>query len=138
LFARVIAFVGDNDARLLFARRQANFVEIARGRLERRRQRGRVALVGRMDRRRHHDAGVEIDRMLGLVGEMRRSVLHLGDPGVRVGRTFPVGVRKRLAFALAVETRQILGSGRIDAALLRHARQHLAIALTTVASHDGA
>ena len=48
-----------------------------------------------MDRRGHDDAGVEIDRVLRLVGQMRRSVLHLGDPGVRVGRTLPVGVRQR-------------------------------------------
>ena len=69
---------------------------------------------------------------------MRRSVLHLGDPGVRVGRAFPVGVRQRLALALAVEARQVLGARRLDPALFRHPRQHRAIALAAVAPHDRA
>ena len=64
----------------------------------------RIAFVGRMDRRGHDDAGVEVDRVLRLVGQMRRSVLHLGDPGVTVGRALPVGVRQRLALALPVES----------------------------------
>ena len=76
--------------------------------------------------------------MLRLVGQMRRSVLHLGDPGVRVGRTLPVGVRQPLALALAVEARQVLGRRRLNPALLRHPRQHRAIALAAVAPHDRA
>ena len=91
-----------------------------------------------MDRRRHDDAGVEIDRVLRLVSQMRRSVLHLGDPGIRVGRALPVGVRQRLALALAVEARQVLGRRRLNPALLRHPRQHRAIALAAVAPHDRA
>ena len=91
-----------------------------------------------MDRRGHDDARVEIDRVLRLVGQMRRSVLHLGDPGVRVGRVFPVGVRQRLALALAVEARQVFGRRRLDPALVRHPRQHLAIALAIVAANDRA
>jgi hypothetical protein len=86
-----------------------------------------------MDRRRHDHAGDEIDRVLRLVGQMRRSVLHLGDLGVRVGRALPVGVRQRLAFALAVKARRILSRRCFDAALLRHPRQHLAVALAGVA-----
>ena len=69
---------------------------------------------------------------------MRRCVLHLGDPGVTVGRALPVGVRQRLALALPVEARQVLGARRIDAALFRHPRQHRAIALAAVAPHDRA
>ena len=69
---------------------------------------------------------------------MRRTVLHLGDPGVRVGRAFPVGVRQRLALALAVEARQVLGARRLDPALLRHPRQHRAVALACVAANDRA
>ena len=91
-----------------------------------------------MDRRGHDDAGVEVDRVLRLVGQMRRSVLHLGDPGVTVGRALPVGVRQRLALALPVEARQVLGARRVDAALFRHPRQHRAIALAAVAPHDRA
>ena len=91
-----------------------------------------------MDLRDHDDAG-EVDRVLRLVGQMRRSVLHLGDPGVTVGRALPVGVRQRLALALpVVEARQVLGARRVDAALFRHPRQHRAIALAAVAPHDRA
>jgi hypothetical protein len=72
--------------------------------------------LGGMDRRRHHDAGVEIDRALRFVGQMRRPVLHPGDLRLGVGRALPIGVRQRLALALAVEARQVLGARR-DAAL---------------------
>ena len=76
--------------------------------------------------------------MLGLVGQMRRPVLHPGDLRLRVGRALPVGVRQRLALALAVEARQVFGARRGDPALFRHPRQHLAIALAVVAPHDRA
>ena len=91
-----------------------------------------------MDRRRHHDAGVEIDRVLRFVGQMRRPVLHPGDLRLGVGRALPIRVRQRLALALAVEARQVLGARRVDPALFRHPRQHLAIALAVVAPHDRA
>src|SRR5271166_1590964 len=136
--ARMIALVGDQHAGLVLARREADLAEIARSDFEGRRKRRRVAFVGRMDRRRHHDAGVEIDRVLGLVGQMRRPILHPGDLRLGVGRALPVRVRQRLALALAVEARQILGAGRVDPALFRHPRQHLAIALAVVAPHDRA
>ncbi len=99
LFARVIPLVGDHDAGRILARRQSDRVEVARGGVQRRRKRRRIAFVGRMDRRGHDDAGVEVDRVLRLAGQMRRFVLHLGDPGVRVGRALPVGVRQHLAVA---------------------------------------
>ena len=75
----MIALVGDHDAGRILARRQSDRVEVARGGVQRRRKRRRIAFVGRMDRRRGDDAGVEIDRVLRLVGQMRRSILHLGD-----------------------------------------------------------
>src|SRR5208282_4176098 len=84
--ARMITLVGDQHAGLVLARREADLAEIARGDFESRRKRRRVAFVGRMDRRRHHDARVEIDRVLGLVGQMRRPVLHSGDLRLGVGR----------------------------------------------------
>ena len=69
---------------------------------------------------------------------MSRSVLHLRDPGVGVGRTFPVGVRQGLALAPAVKAGEVLGRRRLDPALLRHPRQHRPVALAIVAPHDGA
>ena len=93
-------------------------------------------LSASMDRRRHDHARVEIDRMFGLVGKMRRAVLHLGDLGVRIGLARPIFVRQLLAFALAVEPDQVVDRRRLDAALLGHPRQHLAIGLAIVAAHD--
>ena len=69
---------------------------------------------------------------------MRRSVLHPGDLRLGVGRALPIRVRQRLALALPVEARQVLGARRVDPALFRHPRQHLAIALAVVAPHDRA
>ena len=43
-----------------------------------------VALIGRVQLGRHHRAGVQIHRVPGLVGQMRRAVLHLGDLGLGV------------------------------------------------------
>jgi hypothetical protein len=134
----MISLVGDQIAWIVWRRRKADLGEIAGRRLEGRRKRRRVAFVGRMDRRRHHDAGVEIDRVLRFVGQMRRPVLHPGDFRLGVGRALPIRVRQRLALALAVEARQVLGVRRVDPALFRHPRQHLAIALAVVAPHDRA
>ena len=108
--------VGHEDAGLVLARREADLGEIAGRRLEGRRERRRVAFVGRMDRRRHHDAGVEIDRVLRFVGQMR--LVLSGDLRLGVGRALPIRVRQRLAPALAVEARQVLGARRVDPAPL--------------------
>ena len=76
--------------------------------------------------------------MLRFVGQMRRPILHLRDLRLGVGRALPVGVRQRLALALAVEARQVLGARGVDPALCRHPRQHIAVALAVVAPHDRA
>jgi hypothetical protein len=76
--------------------------------------------------------------VLGLVSQMGRAVLHSGDLRIRIGLARPILVRKLLALALAVEPDQVVNRWRLDATLLRHARQHLAIGLTIVAPHDGA
>jgi hypothetical protein len=64
-----------------------------------------------VNRRRHDHAGVEIDRMFGLVGEMRRAVLHLGDLRLSIGLARPILVRELLTFALTVESDQIVDVG---------------------------
>ena len=133
----MIALVADEIAGVFRRRSKANLGEVARRRLQRAGQRRRVAFVGRVDRRRHDDAGVEVDRMLGLVGEMRRPVLHPGDLRIRIGRARPVLVRQLLALAGAIEPDEIVDRRRCDAALLRHPGQHLAIGLAAVAPHDG-
>jgi hypothetical protein len=66
LLAGMIAFVGGESAGLIWGWRQPDRAEIALGDFEGKRQRGRIALIGRMDRRGHDDARVEIDRVLWL------------------------------------------------------------------------
>ena len=58
---------------------------------------------------RNNNAGVEIDRVFGFVGEMRRAILHLGDLGVRIGLAHPILVRELLALAPTIETDEIVG-----------------------------
>ena len=132
----MIAFVGDEIARIFRRRRKSDGGQVLFRFLQRGIERRRVALVGLVDRRRHDHARVEIDRMFGLVGKMRRAVLHLGDLRVRIGLARPIFVRQLLAFALAVEPDQVVDRRRLDTALLGHPRQHLAIALAIVAAHD--
>ena len=83
-----------------------------------------------------HRAGAQIHRVLGLVGQMGRAVLHLGDLGLGVALRDPVLVRELLALALAVQARQVLGRGCLDAALLGQARQHPPVTLARVPPHD--
>ena len=136
-FARMVSLVGDQIAGRLERRFGTEVGQVARGCVQRRRQRGRVALVGFVDRRGDHDARVEIDRVLGLAGQMHRPVLHPRDLRVGIGRARAVGVRQLLALALAIEPRQVFGRRRRDPALLGHPRQHLPVSLAAVASHDG-
>ncbi len=46
-------------------------------------------------------------RVLGLVGQVRGAVLHLGDPGLGVALRVPVLVGKPLTLALAVDADEI-------------------------------
>src|SRR4051812_2109786 len=80
-----------------------------------------------MERRRDDDAGVEIDGVLGLVGQVRPTVLQLGDLGLWIGPADPLLVRQLLTLAGPVNTDEILRTRRLDAALLGHLRQHFAV-----------
>ena len=65
-----------------------------------------------MDDRSRHDPSIEVNGMLGLVGEMGAAVFHFGDSGVGVGGRSPILVRQGLALALAIEPDQVLlGAG---------------------------
>ena len=74
--------------------------------------------------------------MLGLVCEMGRAVLHPGDLGLRVALGDPILVRQFLALALAVQTHEVIGRGRLDAAFLGQMLQHFPVAFTRVAADD--
>jgi hypothetical protein len=49
-----------------------------------------VALIGGMQCRRDDDTGVEIDGVLGLVGQMCTAVLQLRDLGLWIGLARPL------------------------------------------------
>ena len=132
----MIAFVGHTFGWVLSRRRRVNAGKVLLGRRQRLGKRRRVALVGGVQLGRHHRAGVQIHRVLRLVGQMGRAVLHLGDLGLGVAPGNPVLVRELLALALAVQTRQVLGRGRLDTALLGQALQHPPVTLARVPSHD--
>ena len=132
----MVAFVGDEIAGFLWRRSKTHGGKILLRLFQCGIERRRVALVGPMDRRRPDHTRVEIDCMFGLVGEMRRAVLHLGDLCVGIGLARPVLVRQLLALALPIKTNEVVSRRRLDPALLGHPRQHLAIGLAAVAPHD--
>jgi hypothetical protein len=132
----MIALVGHEIARIFGRRREANCSEVLFRRRKRWVERHRVTFVGAMDRRRQNDARVEINRVLRFVREMRRTVLHFGELRVRMGLARPILVRQLLAFTLAIRLDEVVDRRRLDAALLSHPRQHLAIGLATVAMDD--
>ena len=78
-------------------------------RQRRREQTRRVADVGPVQRHRHQRAGLQIDGVLDLVGEVRPPVFHLRDLGIGVRRIHPLGIGRPL-LAPAVEPGQRLAS----------------------------
>ena len=109
-------FLGDAFGRVLRRRCRIHRLEVCLGLRQGLGKRRGVALIGRVQLGRHHRAGVQIHRVLGLVGQMRRAVLHLGDLGLGVALRNPIRVGKLLALALPLQTRQVLGRGCLDPA----------------------
>ena len=70
-----------------------------------------------MDRRRDDDPGIKIDGVLGLIGQVRPTVLQLGDLGLWIGPADPLLVRQLLTLAGPVNTDEIVRTRRLDAAL---------------------
>lgn len=68
-----------------------------------------IAFVGILYRDRHDRARLEIDGMLGLVREMRPTILHLHDLGVGIERMRPVVVRA-LGLPLTIQARQVFNA----------------------------
>ena len=99
--------------------------------------RGRVALIRVLHRDRHNRAGLQVDRVLGLVSKVRPAILHLRDFRVGIVRMLPVVVRA-LVLPLAIEARHVLARGRRDARGLRQPRQELLVTLSGVTPHDTA
>ena len=134
--AGVVAFVGDEFGRRHRRRRAIDFRQVRRRRLQRVRQRRRVAVVRRVDLGRDDGAGIEIDGVFRLVGQMRGTVLHPGDLRLGIGPAHPIPVGQLLALPCPVQANEIVGRGRLDAALLSHPLQHLPVGLARVPAHD--
>src|SRR4029077_12406310 len=134
--ARVISFVSHEVAGIFTRRRKTHGGEVLLRLFQCGAERRRVASLRRMDRRCHHHAGVQINRMLRLEGQMARAVLHPVYLRIGIGRARPILVRKLLALPLAIQSDQIVDRRRLDPTLFGHPRQHLSIGLATVAAHD--
>ena len=80
-----------DHAGVLVCRRGHSF-EFLGGRRHRVRDGRGIPLVGALDRHPDDGAGLQVDRVLGLVREVRAAVLHLRDARVGVVRMPPVGV----------------------------------------------
>ena len=133
----VIALVGHHlvdHPGLVVGHRRGRFQVLSRRRQGLRDGR-RVALVGALHRHADDGAGVQVDRVLGLVGQMRPAILHLRDAGLGVVRVPPLAVPALLR-PLPIEPRQGRPRGRLDARGLRQLRQERLIRLPRIAPHD--
>ena len=97
--------------------------------------RGRIALIGTLDGDTHNGARLHVNRVLGLMREMRAPVLHLGDARVGVVRMPPVRIAA-LLLARPIQAGQVRARRRLDTRRLREPRQKLLIRLARVAPHD--
>ena len=97
----------------------------------------RIALVGALYRGADDCARLEINRVLGLVCQVRSAVLHFRDLRVGIVRMFPLIVRS-LFLALSIDPRQICACWRPNARRLGKLRQELLVVLARVASDDAA
>ena len=91
-----------------------------------------IAVVGVLHGDPDDRAGLQIDHMLGFVGQVGPPVLHLGDLRVGIVRIRPIVVRA-LLLPLPIEPRQIRARRRLDARGLRQLREEVLIALASVA-----
>jgi hypothetical protein len=111
----VVALVADglfgSRSRLGLVAGLASLLQILVGRVERLLDRRRIALDAAVQSHRHHRAGIHVDGVFLLVGEVRAAILHLRDLRVRVVRIYPVLFRA-LLLPLTVDARQILSRRR--------------------------
>ena len=101
----MIPFVGDDLFRSFAVRYDR--LDLLGGLNQRLDTRGGIPFIGALYGHGHHRPRLQIDRVLGLVPQVRASILHLGDLGVRVMGMGPVIVGA-LVLSLAVKARQVL------------------------------
>src|SRR5450755_1231875 len=100
-------------------------------------QRRRVALIRTLQRHRHHRTRVQIDRVLGLVRQVRAPVFHLRHSRILVRWTLPLLVR-RAFLAFTIQSCQVFAAWGCDARGLGQSSQKLRGALARVAPHNRA
>ena len=120
--------------RVVVGHRGHGFEVLRRGR-ERVGDRRRIALIGPLHGDAHNGPRLQIDRVFGLVREVRATVLHLRDARVRVVWMPPVCIAAFLR-ARPIQPRQVGARRRLDARSLRQPRQKLLIRLARVAAHN--
>jgi hypothetical protein len=97
--------------------------------------RRRIAQIGFLQRHRHHCPGVHVHRVLGLMGQVRAPVLHLGDARVRIMWVHPLVIRP-LLFSLPIHPRQVFPCGSRDTRLLCQPFQEILVALSVIPPYD--
>src|SRR5215467_4397473 len=83
---------------------------------------------------RHNRARVEIDGLLGFIGEMRGAVLHFGHFGLGIVRIDPILIGG-LLFPLAVCAPEFFVTG-LQARFLRQSAQILHVAFAGIPTYD--
>ena len=133
-----VALVGDAFRRGLGHRRRIRSSQIGLGRPQRRRQDGRIALIGETHLRCDHRHGFEIDRVFRFVGHVRGAILHLCNFCIRVDTRNLVRMRQLIALVHTVHGRQVVRRFRRDPKFLGHAAEHFAVESAAVLTHDRA
>ena len=98
------------------------------GRNQRRSTGRRISFIGVLHGHANDSARLQIDRMLGFVGEMPAAVLHLSD----------LVVVRAFLLPFSIEARQVRPRRRLDARGLRQLDQEVVIALARIALHNTA
>src|SRR5918993_4928106 len=94
----------------------------------------RITSSGRLYRDRQNSTGVEVDRMLGFMGQMRTPVLHLCDLCIRIMRVGPVVVGPLLR-PFAIQLRQLFPSRGFNARFPRQTLEKLLVRFSAVPPH---
>jgi len=97
--------------------------------------RGRITLIGRLQRHRQQRSARQIHGMLGFVRQMRAPILHPGDPRIRVTGTLPFLVGP-LLLPLPVQPHQLFPRRILHPRRFPQLLQILVVALPVIPPHD--
>jgi len=94
-----------------------------------------VTLVGRLQRHRDHSAALHVHGVLGLMRQMRGSVLHLRHPRIRVTGTYPLPIGS-LFLSFPVDADQVFPCGSLNPGLPRQPGEKLVVTGSVIPPHD--